>query len=99
MAKDVKQFVRNCHACRRAHIPRDKTPGLLHPLPIPDYPWQHITMDFKSMPKDKTGYNNVYVVIDRLSKQSISIPCLKETTAEDMARIYIDRIYRYFGPP
>jgi len=33
----------------------DKTPGLLRPLPVPDRPWQHISVDFKEMPADKQG--------------------------------------------
>ena len=99
MIRDVERYVRNCHDYRRATILRDKTPGLLYPLPIPEHPWQHITMDFKSMPKEKHGYDKVFVVIDRLSKQAVLTPCYKTTTAEDMARIFIDRIYRYYGPP
>jgi transposase InsO family protein len=39
------------------------------------------------------------MVIDRLSKQAVSVPCNKEATAEDMARMFISRIYYYFGPP
>ena len=33
LTTDVARYVRNCHACRRAHVPRDRTPGLLHLLP------------------------------------------------------------------
>ncbi len=51
------------------------------------------------MPKDKAGYDNVFVVIDRLSKQVVSIPCHKTITAEEMAWLYIVFIYRYFGLP
>ena len=36
--KDIEQFVSNCHACYRSKVPRDKTLGLLHPLPILDRP-------------------------------------------------------------
>jgi transposase InsO family protein len=99
MLADVERYVRNCHPCRRASSPRDKTPGLLQPLPIPDRPWQHISMDFVSFNKDKRGYDNVLVVVDRLSKESISIPCYKTTTAEEMASLFIYHIWRYFGPP
>jgi hypothetical protein len=99
MLLDIERFVRNCSYCRRADIPRDKTPGMLHPLPIPDRPWQHVTMDYKSMPKDQYSYDNLFVVVDRLSKQAISTPCHKQVTAEDMARMYITHIYRYYGPP
>jgi hypothetical protein len=51
------------------------------------------------MPGSKSGYNTVYVVIDRLSKQAISTPCHKTTIAEDMAKIYLRTVYRYYGPP
>jgi hypothetical protein len=93
MLADVERFVRNCHPCRHAYILRDKTLGMLHPLLIPEHPWQHVTIDFKSMPKDKAGYDNVFVVIDRLSKQAVSIPCYKTITAEEMAWLYITHIY------
>ncbi len=99
MTADVKRYVRNCHECKRAHVARDKTPGQLHPLPISERPWQHVAMDFKSFPNDRQGFDTIFVVIDRLSKQSTSIPCLKTTTAKDMAVMYIDRIYRNHGAP
>jgi transposase InsO family protein len=99
MISDIARYIRNCNICRMYHVPRDKTPGLLHPLLVPQYPWQYITMDFKSAPKDKKGFDNIYVVIDRLIKQAISIPCYKEITAEGMARLFIRYIYSYFGPP
>ena len=60
-------------------------PKMLYPLPVPDRPWQHIAMDFKSFAKVKDGYNARFVIIDRLSKQSMSIPCHKMTIAKDMA--------------
>jgi hypothetical protein len=56
-------------------------------------------MDFKSMPKDKHGYDEIFVVVDRLSKQAISTPCFKTATAEDMARMFLSHVYRYYGPP
>jgi hypothetical protein len=39
----------------------------------------------------------MFVVIDYLSKQAISIPCYKTITAEDIARLYIYYIYKYYG--
>ena len=56
-------------------------------------------MDFKSFPTDKHGYDTAYVVIDRLSKQSISIPCYKTTTAKDMAQLFVSYVYRHRGAP
>jgi transposase InsO family protein len=98
-AKDITRYVDNCMTCKRNNTRRDKPPGLLHPLPIPDRPWQHVTMDFRSFPKDKDGYDAAFVIVDRLSKKPLSLPCHKTTTAEDMARMYIETIYRWKGPP
>jgi hypothetical protein len=99
MTADIDRYIRNCEDCRRSKIPRDKTPGLLKPLPIPDRPWQHISMDFHELPKDRNGYDTVFVNVDRLGKRVISIPCQKTITAEEAARLYITYIYWIYRPP
>jgi transposase InsO family protein len=99
MDADVGQYIKNCYTCQRARAPRDRKPGLLQPLPVPYRPWSCISMDYCSFNKDKHGYDNVFVIIDRLSKQAISIPCHKTIDAQGMARLFIAHIYRYFGPP
>jgi hypothetical protein len=98
MDEDIAQFVRNCHACRRSTVPRDKTPGLLHPLPVADHPWQHISVDFKSFPKDHHGYDTITVFVDRFGKRPISIPCYSTIDARELARLYIVYVYKYYGP-
>jgi transposase InsO family protein len=97
MDRDIDRFVSNCHACRRSKVPRDKTPGLLRPLPIPDRPWQHISVDFKEMPTDREGMNMVCVFVDRLGKRPISIPCNKSVGARVLAQLYLIHIHKYYG--
>lgn len=99
MGKFIQQFINNCHTCKRAHVSHDKTPGLLHPLPIPTYPWQHICMDFKKMPEDKEGFNMVVVFIDRLSKKAVTIPCKITVNAKNLAEIYLIHCFRHVGIP
>jgi transposase InsO family protein len=99
LTANVAQYVDACRACRRSTIPRGRTPGFLHSLLIPERPWQHISMDYKSFPKDEHGYDTLWVVIDRLSKQAVSIPCFKTVTARDMSKMYIQHIYRHRGAP
>ena len=98
MDKDIKCFIRNCHMCRRSTIPRDKPPGLLHPLPVPDRPWQHISVDFKSFPKDKHGFDTIAVFVDRLGKRPISVPCHSTIDALGLAQLYLIYVYKYYGP-
>jgi hypothetical protein len=42
-------------------------------------------MDYKSFLLDKIGYDKVYIVIDYLSKQAISIPYYKIIIAKEIA--------------
>jgi hypothetical protein len=95
---DVDRYVSNC-LCRSAKVPRDKTPGLLQPLPIPLRIWQHIVVDFKKMPKDRYGYDNCLVMVDRLSKFCWSVPCTEKATAKDAALMYYRGPYRILGLP
>jgi hypothetical protein len=46
-------------------------------------------MDYKSFPIDKRGYDMLWVVVDWLSKQVVSIPCFKTIIAKDIAEMYI----------
>ena len=56
-------------------------------------------MDFKSFPKDTYGHNVAFIIINQLCKQSISLPCFKTTTVKNMARLYINNIYRFYNAP
>ena len=99
MFSDVDRYVRNCETCRRTTVPRDKTPGLLKLLPIPDRPWQHISMDFHELPTDRQGYDMALVIVDRFGKRTFSIPCFKTINAKETARLFVRDVYRIYGPP
>ena len=97
--RDVDQYVSNCLVCRRTKIARDKTPGLLKPLPIPKRSWQHISMDFMDAPMTKTGHNAMLVMVCRLSKKPISIPTTRKVNARELAKLFLRYYYRYYGAP
>jgi hypothetical protein len=50
-------------------------------------------MDYKLFPADKHGYDMLFVVIDRLSKQSYLIPCYKTINARGMAELFLKYIW------
>jgi hypothetical protein len=68
MLADIERYIKNYYSCHRADIFRDKISGFLKSLPIPDRPWQYVTMDFKSMLPNKEGYDMIFVVVDRFNK-------------------------------
>ena len=99
LTKDIDQYRANCHTCRRSHVPRDKKPGFLHPLPVPDRPWQHITVDFKKCPESKAGHNMVAIFVDRLGKRPITIPVRDTVTARELAPLFLLHVVRHVGIP
>jgi transposase InsO family protein len=56
-------------------------------------------MDFHELPKDRNGYDAVWILVDRFGKRTFSIPCKKTITAKEAAQLYIHYIYRIYGPP
>lgn len=45
------------------------------------------------------GHDNVFVIIDKLSKEPWSIPCTTSATAKDMAMMYWQGPFREHGLP
>ncbi|GJP56376.1 hypothetical protein CLOM_g15431 [Closterium sp. NIES-68] len=46
MADDVQKFVTSCDTCQRMKSSKQKKAGLLQPLPVPEQPWQVVSLDF-----------------------------------------------------
>ena len=79
MKKDVANFVAKCLTCQKVKIDHRRPQGLLHPLPIPEWKWETISMDFVcGLPRTTKGNNMIWVVVDRLTKSAHFIP-MKDT--------------------
>jgi hypothetical protein len=64
MKSDVENYVRQCQVCQQAKPLHTKPAGLLQPLPVPEHPWHHLTMDFiEGLPLSE-GYDTILVVVD-----------------------------------
>jgi hypothetical protein len=97
MESYIDRYVGNCPKCKRSKNSRLKPAGLLRPLPIPQKPWQYITMNFKSFNKNRYGYNAILVIMDRLSKRLFFLLTHKICTAANLAELYYTFPWRIFG--
>ena len=70
----VKNYVSSCTSCTCAKVPHHKPYGLLKQLPIPECPWNSISMDFIEHLPPSSGFTSILVIVDHLSKQCIFIP-------------------------
>ncbi|CAI5988722.1 unnamed protein product [Closterium sp. NIES-65] len=100
MAADVQQFVTSCDTCQRMKSSKQKKAGLLQPLPVPEQPWQVVSLDFiTGLPSTSRGHDSILVVIDKFSKMGHFIPTNATATAEATARLFFDRIITIHGIP
>ena len=100
MKSDIAEFVKRCEICQQVKAEHRKPGGLLHSLPIPEWTWEHITMDFFSgLPLTQRKHNAVWVVVDRLTKSAHFIPVAMEYSIERLAEIYVREVLRLHGVP
>src|SRR5262249_36144494 len=69
MKKEIAEYVSKCHTYQMINIEHRRPAGELKPLPLPQWKWEHITMDFMSaLPRTRDKYDSVWVIVDRLTK-------------------------------
>ncbi len=99
MSDDVETYVKTCLVCQQDKIELKTPAGLLQPLPIPERPWESLSMDFiVGLPKSD-GFASIFVVVDRFSKYATFIPATKECPAEEAARLFLRHVVKYWGVP
>jgi hypothetical protein len=97
MIRDVKQYVRNCHICKRIKATRNKYHELLNSLSMLDRSWTDIILDFVTKLFNSRDYNAVLMIINRLSKMHHYILCTideNETTIEKTIKLFIQHVWK-----
>ncbi|GJV60804.1 putative reverse transcriptase domain-containing protein [Tanacetum coccineum] len=67
---------------------------------IPEWKWEKITMDLVTkLPRSSSGYDAIWVIVDRLTKSDHFLPIREDYKTEKLARIYINDIVARHGVP
>jgi len=69
------------------------------PNSIPEKPWMHISADFITKLLLAQGYDSILVVVNRLTKMVHFIPTTEKTSAEGLARLFRDNVWKLHGLP
>ena len=73
--------------------------GKLMPNLIPEKPWMHILADFITKLPLAQGYDLILVVVNRLTKMVHFIPTMEKTSAEELARLFRDNVWKLHSLP
>ncbi|GJR54094.1 putative reverse transcriptase domain-containing protein [Tanacetum coccineum] len=77
-----------------------KPSGLLQQPEIPEWKWEKITMDFVSrLPRMPSGYDSIWVIVDRLTKSAHFLPMKKTDSIEKLTQLYLKEIVCKHGVP
>jgi hypothetical protein len=99
MRHTIARFIRNCDTCVRTKPARHAPFGLLRPLEIPQRRWASVSMDFITGLPESKGSNTLLVMVDRLTKMAHFVPTTETVTAEGLATLVQDNLFRLHGLP
>ncbi|GKA60124.1 putative reverse transcriptase domain-containing protein [Tanacetum coccineum] len=100
MKADIATYVSKCLTCAKVKAEHQKPSGLLQQSEIPVWKWERITMDFiTKLPRTPSGYDSIWVIVDRLTKSAHFIPMNEKYKMEKLTRLYLKEIVCRHGVP
>ncbi|GJU36748.1 putative reverse transcriptase domain-containing protein [Tanacetum coccineum] len=91
---------KKCLTCAKVKAEHMKPSGLLQQPEIPEWKWEKVTMDFVSgLPRTPSGYDSIWVIVDRLTKSAHFLPMKKTDGIEKLAQLYLKEIVCRHGVP
>ena len=92
LQRDIAKFVAKCLNCQQVKVEHLKLSGLTQITDVATWKWETIKMDFiVGLTQTRTQNDSIWNILDRLTKSAHFILVKCTYTAEDYARIYINK--------
>ena len=100
MYSDTDGVCASCHDCQINKIPNTRLAGKLQPHDSPSACWDVISMDFVTeLPTSSSGFDAVFVIVDKLSKRALFIPTNKTVDTAEAAQLLQSHVFSKHGVP
>ena len=100
MKKDISEYVSKCLTCEQVKAEHQVPSDLLDPLPIPQWKWDNITMDFVSdFLLTQRKHDVIWVIVDILTKSAHFLLVQLDYSMDRLTEIYVSEIVRLHGIP
>ena len=95
--RDIGRYVEGCNLCQRMKNRMEEVAGKLKLSEVPEKPWTHLTVDFITKLLVVAGKDAILVVCNRLSKMIHFVATTEGTSAEGLARLFRDNVWKLHG--
>nr|GEY75451.1 reverse transcriptase domain-containing protein [Tanacetum cinerariifolium] len=97
---DIATYVSQCLTCAKVKVEHLKPSGLLQQPKTPKWKWENVTIDFVTgLPRTPSGYDSIWVIVDRLTKSTHFLPKKKTDSIEKLTELYLKEIVYRHGVP
>ena len=98
ITSDVREVVSTCAACQAEKVVF-KLKASLHPLPIPSFPFQSVSIDVLGPLRPTTRLmTHVVIAVDRFSRW-VEAAAIPDARSETLARFFFDNVLARWGSP
>ena len=99
MSRDIKKYIGTCNISQKTKLRHHVPIGMLQPIPIPSQPFEVVSMDFIPELPESSRYNNILVIIDKLTKYAIFILTTTSITKKGTAELFFRHMIAQYGIP
>ena len=99
VTRDVGKYVEECDLCQRMKNRTEKLVGKLKLSEIPKKPWMYPMVNFITKLPVVAGKDAILVICDRLSKITHFVATTEGMSAEGLARLFWDNVWKLHGLP
>ena len=99
VTRDIGKYVEGCDLCQRMKNRMEEPVGKLKLSKVPQKTWTHLTVDFIMKLPVVVGKDAILVVCNRLSKMTYFVVTTEGTSAEGLARLFQDNVWKLHGLP
>ena len=93
MKSDFAEYIARCMECQKVKVEHRHLMGLLQPLPISEWKWDVVTMDFiTKLPKRRLKNDVIMVVVDTLTKETHFVPIKTMHKEANIENIYMKEV-------
>ena len=97
--RDVGRYMEGYDLYQRMKNKTEELAGKLKLGEIPEKPWMHLTVDFITKLPVAVGKDAILVVCNRLFKMAHFVATMEGTSAEGLARLFQDNIWKLYRLP